>query len=199
MAYTAAAVQIEPPLFTAVLNTLQPGQPIDQSTVAPGPVPPITAPTNDRGDLAIRGLFERGTTAIIDVRVTDLDCPSYRARAAASVLESQETAKKRKYQASCEARRCSFTPFVVSADGLLGKEAKALVTQLASILAAKQQRPYPPVKSRLLVRLAVALAKTTHLCLRASRRRPARHHPCLPPGPPRGPPEPDGDFQSRLF
>jgi hypothetical protein len=67
MAYSPAAIQIEPPLFTAILNTLQPGQPIHQSTVAPAPAPPTAAPTNDRGDIAICGLFERGITAIIDV------------------------------------------------------------------------------------------------------------------------------------
>jgi hypothetical protein len=67
LAYTPTAVQIEPPLFTAILNTLQPGQPIDQSTVAPAPAPPTAAPTNNGGDIAICGLFECGSTAIIDI------------------------------------------------------------------------------------------------------------------------------------
>jgi hypothetical protein len=37
-----------------------------------------------------------------------------------------ECEKNKKYLEACLEQRCHFTPFVVSTDGLLGKEAKTL-------------------------------------------------------------------------
>ena len=135
-------------------------------------------------------------SGIIDIRVTDLDSASSRTREPDKVLLSQETAKKNKYLAACEARRCSFTPFVVSTDGLFGTEAQKLLSHLATLLSNKQQRPYPPVKAKIMIRMSVALAKATHHCLRASRlrlRRPSSQH-----GAPPHPAPPD-NFQSILW
>jgi hypothetical protein len=61
---------------------------------------------------------------IIDVRVTDTDVKSNLSRDPAKVLETHKKEKERKYLAPCLAQRHHFTPFVVSTDGLLGKEAK---------------------------------------------------------------------------
>jgi len=47
------------------------------------------------------------------------------------VLASHEK-QERKYIASCLAQCCKFTPFIVSAEGLLGCEADAVLCQLAS-------------------------------------------------------------------
>jgi len=47
------------------------------------------------------------------------------------VLASHEKAKKKKYLIPCLAQQCHFTPFIVSADGLLGHEADAMVCKLA--------------------------------------------------------------------
>ena len=45
---------------------------------------------NTRGDLAVRGFWKRGTTAIFDVRVTDPDCYSARAKDHAKILAQHE-------------------------------------------------------------------------------------------------------------
>ena len=201
LAIPRSSISIEPHLFTAPLATLAPGQPIDQSTTTTTPPPPphTSTPPDTRGDLAIRNLFERGTTAIIDVRVTDLDSASHRTRDPAAVLLSQEKEKKKKYTPACEARRSSFTPFVVSVDGLFGTEAQQLMTHLATTLSAKQQRPYPPVKARIMVRLSIALAKAMHHCLRAPRN--PRHRPRQLPFPRHSQPStvPLDHFQSILW
>ena len=105
--------------------------------------------------------FERGSTAIIDIYVTDLDSAGSRTRAPDKVLLSQETAKKNKYLAACEAQRCSFTPFVVSTNGLFGTEAEKLRSHFATLLSIKQQHPYPPVKAKNLLHRSVSLAKAT--------------------------------------
>jgi len=54
------------------------------------------------------------------------------------VLASHKKNKKKKYLAPCLAQHFHFTPFIVSADGLLiGHEADAMVCQLASKYVGK--------------------------------------------------------------
>ena len=47
-------------------------------------------------------------------------------RSAVAILSSAEAEKKKKYNNAANARRASFTPFVVSVDGALGREATSL-------------------------------------------------------------------------
>ena len=126
-------------------------------------------PNADRGDVLVRGLWERGTDCIIDVRVTDVDAKSYRSRAPHKVLESQEREKKKKYLDACLKQRRHFSPFVVSTDGLLGKEAKVLMRTLAAKLAEKWEKPYSEVCDYVNARMSIAIVQATHRCLRGSR------------------------------
>ena len=61
--------------------------------------------------------------------------PSYSKWDVASVLSSAEEEKKRKYNDAAEARRASFTPLVVSVDGVLGREAECFIQLLADKIA----------------------------------------------------------------
>jgi hypothetical protein len=61
-----------------------------------------------RADLTIRGLWEPQEVAFLDVRVVGSDA-----------LTSAEDEKIRKYHDACESKGGSFTPFVMSADGVL--------------------------------------------------------------------------------
>ena len=70
----------------------------------------------DRGDLLVRGFWEKSTDTIIDVRVTNLDSKSYKNLSPKKALERQEKEKKKKYCKPCENQRRHFTPFVVSTD-----------------------------------------------------------------------------------
>jgi hypothetical protein len=88
-------------------------------------------------DLLVRGSVENGTDCIIDVRVTDTDVKSNRSKDPTKVLAAHEREKKRKYLGACLAQRRHFTPFVVSTDGLLGREAKIFLQKLSALLAAK--------------------------------------------------------------
>jgi len=123
----------------------------------------------DRGDVLIRGLWDRGTDCIIDVRVTDLDAKSNRSRDPAKVLESHEKEKKKKYLEPCLKQRRHFTPFVVSTDGLLGKEAKTLLKVLSTLLAEKWGKSYSEVCGYVNARMSIAIVRATHLCIRGSR------------------------------
>ena len=51
----------------------------------------------DRGDLLIRGFWDRSTDCIIDVRICDVNQASYQTRKPASIIKSVENEKKKKY------------------------------------------------------------------------------------------------------
>ena len=63
------------------------------------------------------------------VRVVGTDAKSYVQRNVEAVLSSAEHMKKMKYVVAVEARHATFTPFVVSVDGVLGREARMFVTE----------------------------------------------------------------------
>jgi hypothetical protein len=123
----------------------------------------------DRGDILIRGLWARGTDCIIDVRITDVDAKSNRSKAPVKVLATHEREKKKKYLEACLEQRRHFSPFVVSTDGLLGKEAKTLLKKLSAQLAEKWEKPYSQVCGYVNARMSIAVVRATHLCLRGSR------------------------------
>ena len=125
---------------------------------------------DERGDLLIRGFWKAGTDCILDVRVTDTDAKSCCKRTPFKVLvESQEREKKRKHLGPCLENRRHFTPFVLSVDGLLGREAKTFAKRLAVKLAGKWQKPHSQVCGCVKARLSIAAVRATHLCLRGSR------------------------------
>jgi hypothetical protein len=124
---------------------------------------------DDRGDILIRGFWDPGTDCIIDVRVTDMDQPSQIATDPAKVLRKHENEKKRKYLQACLEQRRHFSPFVVSTDGLLGREASCFAKRLSQKLAIKWHRPLSHVTGYVKTRLSIAIIRATHLCLRGSR------------------------------
>ena len=58
---------------------------------------------------------------------------------------------------------------MVSADGLLGREASFLLQRLSALLAEKWDKPYSEVCGFVRARMSVAVVRATHLCLRGSR------------------------------
>jgi hypothetical protein len=61
------------------------------------------------------------------------------------VLASHKHEKKKKYLKAFLGQRHHFSPFVVSTDGLLGKEAKTLLKTLSAHLTKKWEKPYSEV------------------------------------------------------
>jgi hypothetical protein len=177
--FPPTAITIEPVLSHTPASTILPtGRPIHNNTTTttdpPAETPyqvPIANNTQERGDIAIRGLFERGTNAIIDVRIANLDSPSYIFQDPEKVLQQQETAKRQKYKDICETRRESFHPFIASTDGMLASEATKILQHLAHITAKKTQKPYSAIVKHLRLRIAITLVKAAHHCLRASRKK----------------------------
>ena len=73
--------------------------------------------------------WKNGRDYIIDVRATDLESVLYIPRKPAKVLASHEQQKMKKYLDECLHQRRSFSPFVISTDGLC--KDKNLLKQLA--------------------------------------------------------------------
>ena len=77
------------------------------------------------------------------IRVVDTDADSYCChRPVAAVIKSAEEEKKRK---AVEARRGSFSPFVVSVDGFVGVEASCVLRRVAEVLSWKWGKSYGKV------------------------------------------------------
>ena len=120
-------------------------------------------------DLGVRGVWLPQIEALFDVRVTDADAPSYLSRSVVDVLATAEEEKKRKYVTAAEARRASFSPFVVTVDGALGHEAVLFLRRLAEKLSAGWEKSYGEVLGWIKARLSFAVIRATDLCLRGSR------------------------------
>ena len=144
---------------------------------APPDLPPGTDTTDNddedwdctRGDLLLRNLFDKQMDVIVDVRICNTDASSYQSVSPAKALERNEKEKKRKYLQPCLKQRRSFTPFVMSVDGMLGNEAKSLLKAIAMKLSKKWERPYSVVCGFIKSRLSFAIARATHLTIRGSR------------------------------
>ena len=132
---------------------------------------PVDDPSNDgdRGDILLRGLWKNQHETIIDIRVTDTDQHAYRHQNPYDVLKKQEKEKKAKYLKACLDQRRSFVPFVVSTDGLIGREGKNLLKQIALRLTAKWEQPYSVVRGFVNARINLAILRATNLCIRGSR------------------------------
>ena len=126
-------------------------------------------PSEERGDLLVRGLWRPSDDCIIDVCLTDTDQASYLSDTPFEVLEQQEDEKKKKYAKQCLKQRKSFTPFVVSIDGMFGTEAKALLKNIAFIMSEKWDLTYSQVRGYLNSKISISILRAVHRCIRCSR------------------------------
>ena len=84
-----------------------PTTPSSSSSAQASPPTPSTPHTlenvahDDRGDISIRGLWERQTECILDIVITNLDAKTYCNRDPETILWQKEKAKKRKYMSAC--------------------------------------------------------------------------------------------------
>jgi hypothetical protein len=90
----------------------------------------------------LEGSGPREADCIIDVRFTDVDAKSNRSKALNKVLAAHEREKKKKHLEPCLEQRRYLSPFVVSTNGLLGKEeAKTLLKKLPACLMRNGRNP----------------------------------------------------------
>ena len=91
-------------------------------------------------------MWQPQVETLFDTRVIDTDAPFYRQHSPVSILDNGAVEKKRVYCSAVENRRGNFTPFVLSVDGLLQREASHYVKSLsASLLASRWEKPFSDV------------------------------------------------------
>ena len=98
-------------------------------------------------DLGIRGVWLPQIEALFDIQVTDADAPLYLSRFVKNVLATAEEEKKRKYVTAAEALHGSFSPFVVTVDGVLGPEAVLFLQRLAEKLSGRWEKGYGEIRT----------------------------------------------------
>ena len=70
---------------------------------------------------------------------------------------------------AAELRKASFTPFVLSVDGALGREALSFIKRLTEHISLRWSKLYSTVMNWVRTRLLFATIRATNVCLRGSR------------------------------
>ena len=102
----------------------------------------VVVPAESRADVRAHGFWKRGTTAMFNIQIVNLDAGSYLRMTPAKALSKAEKEKKDLYLQACLERRRTFTPMVYSADGIPGVEALAAQKGLNALLSYKLKREY---------------------------------------------------------
>ena len=87
--------------------------------------------------MVIQVLWDRQAESIIDVKLGNADADSYNYEPMTALLDWRETRKKNKHGKDCHNQKKCFSPFVLSVNGMLGKESLVLLLQLSQIMAEK--------------------------------------------------------------
>ena len=93
----------------------------------------------------IQGLWDRQINSSIDVKLVDADADTYKYEPMASLLARWENIKKDKYGKHCIYQRKHFSPFFLSVDGNLGREALVVLSQLSRFMTEKRVKPLSQV------------------------------------------------------
>ena len=104
-----------------------------------------------------------------DVRIVDSDANSYLLRDVGAVLSSIDHTKKQKYSQAAETINASLAPFVVTADGAMGLEAKTFIRHVAEKIAAIWHKSYSEVLGYVRARMLFAVLRAKNLCICGSR------------------------------
>ena len=120
-------------------------------------------------DLFCRGVHVRQGAASFDIGVSDTDAISYQNRSPMSVLHSAEVEKRTKNSDACQERHMSFTPLVVSVDGMLAPEFASFLRRIRKALSTKWEKPYSKTMNWVKCRLSFAVLRTSSACFRGTK------------------------------
>ena len=131
-----------------------------------------TANTSDeaRWDVSARGVWNRGQTAYVNVRVFNPIAKGYRDKSMTAVYRSNEQLKKRSYnQRIQEVENATFTPLVFSCFGGQGFECKRFFQKVNEKLADKRDISPSVCMPYIKAKLSSSLMRSALLCLRGSK------------------------------
>ena len=87
----------------------------------------------------IWGLWDRQVNTIIDIKLGDADADTYKYNLMTSLLARWENIKKDKHGKHCKNQRKHFSPFVLSVEGMLGREDLVVISQPSRFMAEKRE------------------------------------------------------------
>ena len=108
----------------------------------------------------VRGLWDRQVDSIIDVKLCDADADSYKYEPMIALLSRWETIKKDKHGKQFHEQRKQFSPFVLSFDRMLRREALIVLSQLSRAMAKKREEPLSQVQGWVNRRIVIAVARS---------------------------------------
>ena len=121
-------------------------------------------------DVRAKGFWRQGQNAYFDVRITNPDAASQRAKSIETILKTHEQEKKRQYNARVmEIEHSTFTPIVLTTKGVMGRECEIFHKSLAHKIAVKSGEKYEEVTRLIRVKLSFIVLKAALLCIRGSR------------------------------
>ena len=84
-----------------------------------------------KGNLLIRDLWQKGTSSVHDMRVVNTGAKYYTAKTPETCLHNTAKTKNKMYLETCIQKRRKFSPFAISVDGLLDVESEATLKRMA--------------------------------------------------------------------
>ena len=117
----------------------------------------------------IRDLWDRQVDAIIDVKLVDSDAYTYKYEPMRSLLVRWEKIKKDKHGKHCQDQRKHFLSFVLSVDGMIGREVLVVLSQLIQAMADKRKEHPSQVRGWVNGRIAIAVASSYSRMIRGAR------------------------------
>lgn len=129
-----------------------------------------------RADLLLTGLDEYRPRSYLDVRIPYPDADGYVGTSVERLLENHEAEKVTRYKAACENHQYQsgeFVPFVATTDGVLGRGAQKVLSQLVERLCTKwEHKSKGEIMAWVRARIAVAIVRAASACIRGQRRKP---------------------------
>ena len=174
LSFAFGHVEREPQIYSSVSRQ----QRLDASSDAPSgeeddPTAPTdqTPPTGKCGDASAHGFWQRGRTAIFDVRITDTQSCSYRNKDYQKELAQQDNEKKNQYLRPCLEMWKDFTPLVYSVDGIESQGERLRIQRSVShtIFRRSGTNNSPQMVYYVRIRMAIAVVRANSLLIRGSR------------------------------
>ena len=117
-----------------------------------------------RGDVIIQDLWESQNDSIIDIILGDPGCDSHKKEPTRTLLDWWEN-KRRTKTASIATSNGIFSPFVLSFDDMLGKEALVVLANLSRLIAAKLEEPISNVWGWVNGRITITVVRSYYFMI----------------------------------
>ena len=99
-----------------------------------------------RGDVVVQGLWDLQIDAIIVAKFWNADADTYKYGPMTALLARWEMINKDKHGNYCHCQRKHLSKFVISVEGMLGRESIVVLLQLSWVMSEKTKEPLLQVR-----------------------------------------------------